>query len=282
MTEQEAQDYAINTYNANIQYIEKAHPELFQNLSLFNTALDLEELKPQFDLNFTNGYFDIKNLSTNQLLYGSNSFEISKSLIQNLNTNPLDKSFKAFYPQYPNDEEAKIALEKGLLSEYTFGNAPIVNFVNNNLAPNQELKEIHKFIIFGVGLGIHIPLIHEKLKSSLYLIIEPNLEIFRLSLFVTNYAKLAKEANLILAVAQNEENFRKAFDTFYNDSFIFNHYFKFFQLNDNFSLYTRTIQNRLVSQEFYLYPYNRTFLSIFRTNSYIMEKYKIFKSIKKS
>ena len=118
-------------------------------------------------------------------------------------------------------------------------------------------------------------MIHEKLKSKTYLIVEPNLELFKLSLFVTNYAKLAQEANLILSIAEDELNFRNSFDQFYNESFVFNHYFKFFQLSNNFSFYIKTIQNKLVSQDFYTYPYNRTFLSLYRTHSYIMEEYKL-------
>ena len=274
MTEEEAQNYAIVTFNDNTQYLEKEHPELFQKLSLFNTALEIGELKAQFDLHFIDGYFDIINLSNNQLLYGQDSFEVSKAFTSIVNTDISTSSFKAFYEQSANEEKAKESLEKGLLSEYTEGNAPIINFVNNNLPEKQTLKNIYKFIIFGVGLGLHIPIIHEKLKSKLYLIVEPSLEIFRLSLFVTNYAKLAKEAKLILAIAQDEENFKNSFESFYNDSFIFNHYFKFFKLSDSFPFYTRIIQNRLVSQKFYLYPYHRTFLSLFRTNNYIMEGFK--------
>ncbi|RXK13592.1 hypothetical protein CP965_07280 [Halarcobacter mediterraneus] len=274
MTEEEAQNYAIVTFNDNTQYLEKEHPELFQKLSLFNTALEIGELKAQFDLHFIDGYFDIINLSNNQLLYGQDSFEVSKAFTSIVNTDISTSSFKAFYEQSANKEQAEDSLKKGLLSEYTEGNAPIINFVNNNLPQKQTLNNIYKFIIFGVGLGLHIPIIHEKLKSKLYLIVEPSLEIFRLSLFVTNYAKLAKEAKLILAIAQDEENFKNSFESFYNDSFIFNHYFKFFKLSDSFPFYTRIIQNRLVSQKFYLYPYHRTFLSLFRTNNYIMEGFK--------
>lgn len=274
MTEQEAQNYAINTYNSNIQYIQNNHPELFQKLSLYNTAIDLQEVKVNFDLQFKDGYFDIVNLSNNQLLYGNNSLDTSKTLIEGANTNIENSSFKAFYDYPINEEDAKDALNKGILSRYIVGNAPIINFVNKNLPSPQVLNSMYKYIIFGVGLGLHIPLLHERFKCLQYLIVEPNLEIFRLSLFVTNYAELAKNTNLTLSIAEDEISFRKSFEDFYLNSFIYNHYFKFFQLSNNFSLYTKTIQNYLVSQSFLLFSYNRSFLSLYRTHSYIMQDYK--------
>lgn len=274
MTEQEAQNYAISTYNSNIQYIQNNHPELFQKVSLFNTAIDLQEIKVNFDLQFKDGYFDIINLSNNQLLYGGNSLEISKKLIIESDSDVGKQSFKAFYDYPTNEEDAIDALNKGMLSRYIVGNSPVINFVNKNLPTPQVLNSIYKYIIFGVGLGLHIPLLHEKFKCLQYLIIEPSLEIFRLSLFVTNYAELAKNTHLTLSIAEDEISFRKSFENFYLNSFIYNHYFKFFQLSDNFSLYTKTIQNYLVSQSFLLFSYNRSFLSLYRTHSYITQDYK--------
>lgn len=273
MTPEEAQNFAVTTYNENIQYLQKNHPQLFEKISLFDAAIEIKQIQPQYDLHFIDGYFDIINLATNQLVYGKDSFELSTELVNNkVNTIPSKDSFKTFY-EY-NYENTDKALEKGLLWDYTTGDAPIINFVNKNLPKEESLNKIQKFIIFGVALGIHIPLIHEKIKSRIYLIVEPNLELFKLSLFVTNYAKLAQESNLILSIAEDESSFKDSLDTFYNDSFIFNHYFKFFQLSDNYSLYIKIIQNRLVSQDFYLYPYNRTFLSLYRTHTHIIDEYK--------
>ena len=47
-----------------------------------------------------------------------------------------------------------------------------------------------KFIFMGTLLGRHIPKIANKINASSYLILERNLEIFRLSLFTVDYTIL--------------------------------------------------------------------------------------------
>ena len=276
MSTEQIQNQAIATYNKNLEFLKTNEPELYKNLELFGTALNMGKIKPIFDLQYTNGYFDLKDLNTNQFLYGKNSLEISKQVVdQNLNFDPDKSSFKTFYEYSYNDFSAKSALESDILAPYTLGNAPVVNFVNKNLNNPQKLERIEKFIIFGLALGLHFPIIHEKLKSKVYLIVEPNLEFFRLSLFVTDYEEIAKESKIFFSIAQNQEQFRTVFDKFYGEFFIFNHYFKFLKFSDSGDEYIKTIQNFLVSQAHYLYSYDRTFLSISRTNSYIAQNFKV-------
>lgn len=276
MTEQEIQNFVVSTYNENIDYLKKSHPTLYENLSLFNMAIELNQIKNTFDLEYKDNYFDLVNLNTKEFFYNNNSLEISKNIVDSqVDFNPRNNSFKAFYEQNFSDEIAKLVLRKPIDEINAMGNAPIINYVNKNLPQIESLNEIYKYIFFGLGLGIHIPIIHERIKAKFYLIVEPSLEIFKLSLFVTNYSKLAQEAKIIFSIADNEFQFREKFDTLYCDSFIDNHYFKFFKLTDNCNIYMKTIQNFLISQSYYLYSYDRTFSSIFRTNTYITNKYKI-------
>jgi hypothetical protein len=276
MTETQAQEYAISTYTQNIEYFKNNHKELFNNLSLFDIAIETKQIEPTYDLQFVNGSFDLVHIKTNQFYYNRNSVQITNSMVEEqANFIPYEPSFKAFYDQNFPDEVAKRTLQAPINEPNAVGNAPIINYVNKNTPHDARLNEIFKYMIFGVGLGMHIPLIHEKIKAKIYLIVEPSLEIFKLSLFVTNYALLAKEAKLMFCVAKNEFDFRKDFDVFYGESFIDNHYFKFFKLSNNCDIYLRTVQNFLVAQGHYLYTYDRTFLSIFRTNKYITNNYRI-------
>ena len=275
MSLDEVQQNALQTYNENIEYFKQNHPDLYKNLELYAAAIELRQVIPQFELQYLGNYFDIVNPKTKQFLYAKNSNEISQSIVDGINFDATVNSFKTYYEHSYNDNIAKEALEQDILAPYNIGNAPIVNYVNKNLSNPQNLKDIHKFIIFGVLLGIHIPLIHQKLNSKVYLIVEPNLEFFRLSLFVTNYATLAKQTKLFFAVAQNEFEFKKTFDFFYGELFIFNHYLKFVNLSDSSKMYMTVIQNYLVSQPHILYSYDRTFLSLSRTNSYISQNFKL-------
>lgn len=275
MSLEQVQQQAVATYNANIAYFKEHHPDLYNNLVVFETALNGNHIKAQYDLQYKENYFEIIGLEQNIPFYGQNSITLSQAMVdKNLTMDATKNSFKAYYEHQYNDEVAQIALESDMLVKYTISIAPLVHYVNKNLPNPQIIKDIHKYIIFGVGLGLHIPYIHQKINAKMYLIVESNLEIFRLSLFVTNYAQLSKEVKLLFAVAQEEVAFRETFNKLYAEAFVLNHYFKFFQFSGNNDLYFKTIQNFLVSQPHYLYSYDRTFLSLLRTHSYISQGYK--------
>ena len=60
----------------------------------------------------------------------------------------------------------------------------------------------------GTLLGRHIPRIAQKVDAKMYLVLERNLEIFRLSLFTVDYTLLAKKG-VVFSVMDNyleEEN----------------------------------------------------------------------------
>ncbi|WP_428024402.1 6-hydroxymethylpterin diphosphokinase MptE-like protein [Arcobacter sp.] len=275
MSQNQVQQLAIQTYNENLEYFKQNHPDIYKNLELYAAAIELGQIVPEFELQFLNTHFDIVNPKTKQFLYVQNSNDVSKQIVDGINFDATVNSFKTYYEFKYNDTVAKTALEQDILAPCTIGNAPVINFVNKNLSNPQNLKEVHKFIIFGVLLGIHIPLIHQKLNSKVYLIVEPNLEFFRLSLFVTNYANLAKQTKLFFSVAQNEYEFKKTFESFYGELFIFNHYLKFVNISAGSDVYMKVIQNFLVSQPHLLYSYDRTFLSLSRTNSYISQDFNL-------
>ncbi|RXJ82216.1 6-hydroxymethylpterin diphosphokinase MptE-like protein [Arcobacter sp. F2176] len=275
MSLDQVQQLALQTYNENLEFFKQNHPDLYKTLELYATAIELGQVKPEFELQYLNTHFDIVNPTTKEFLYTQNSNEISQKIADDISYDATVNSFKTYYELSYNDKMAKRALEQDILASYSIGNAPVINFVNKNVSNPQNVKEFHKFIIFGVLLGIHIPLIHEKLNSDVYLIVEPNLEFFRLSLFVTNYANLATKTKLYFSIAQNEYEFRKTFDSFYGEIFIYNHYLKFVNISSGSDMYMKVIQNYLVSQAHLLYSYDRTFLSISRTNSYITQNFKL-------
>lgn len=290
MSSEDIQTQAIRTYNNNIKYFKEHQKDLFDKLSILNKALDLGVKKAQFELKNDNNYFDAKNLKYNTDYYGTNSIELSKKMVDDQVTFlPTKNSFKCFYELNPSKEKAKRALQSDILDDYTVGDAPFIHFSNSRLPFDQSLNKIYKYIIFGVGLGLHIPMINEKLNSSYYLIVEPNLEIFRLSMFVTDYVKLAKKSVVIYSIAQNEFEFRNTFEVFMAEAFVFNHYIKLFKLSKESDPYIKVVQNVLVSQGHLTYSYERTFPTLYRTHKYIQEDYNIlnlnkiaiFKNLKK-
>lgn len=276
MSLENIQEKAIQTYNNNLKYLQKNHPKTFEKIELFNQAIDQNLIEATYDLKYENSYFEAINLKTNQNFYNQNSEEISAILVEEqVSFDTKKNSFKAFYDERCSTRFATNALNSFVIPNAFYGKAPFLDFEKKYLPQKEEFNKIFKYIIFGVGLGIHIPLIHEKLNASVYLIIEPNLELFRLSLFVTDYSKIAQDSTLMLAIAQNEIEFRNHFQVFLNEAYVFNHYLKLFKLNEGLDLYINIIQNVLISQDHLIYSYNRIFRSMYRTNKYIQENYKI-------
>lgn len=268
------QKKAVDTYNENMDYLKLNYINLHKRIELFSIGIDIQQIKLNFDLHYENNYFDIINLNNNQFLYKQNSYDLSKEIINNMSLDATIDSFKTFYDMPTNDTMAANALESDIMLSYSSGNSPIVNFVNKNLPKKQHFKEIPKFIVFGVLLGIHLPILQEKINSKTMLIVEPNLEIFRLSLFTVNYADLAKKTVLFFSIAENEFEFRQTFEIFYGEIFIFNHYLKFLDISNSINFYSKIIQNFLISQSHYMFSYDRSFLTLHRTNSYINEDFK--------
>jgi hypothetical protein len=275
MTQEDIQNQAIETYRQNMAYLKQKEPKLYERLVLFDEALNQNLTQSVYELEYKDGYFDALNTQTKQFYYGTNAIKYSQKVVNGITFEASNNSFKTFYEHKYTDEFVQKTQKSSILSSYDVSIAPIVHYVNSQLPSKEVLKSIYKFIIFGAGLGYHIALTHEKINARLYLIVEPSLELFRLSLFVTNYAKLASKTALLFAIAQDENEFKETFDCFYQEFFILNHYFKFVMFSDTCMIYTHIIQNVLVSQPHYLYAFNRYFQSLKRTNEYIYEDFPV-------
>lgn len=75
------------------------------------------------------------------------------------------------------------------------------------------MPRVHK-VILDIGLEFHIQGIIQKLNPQVLFIKERNLEIFRLSLFVIDYADLTNNYFVYFAIAENEVQERKRLFTF--------------------------------------------------------------------
>lgn len=65
------------------------------------------------------------------------------------------------------------------------------------------MKKIEKFIFLGTLLGRHIPRIAQKVDAEAYLVLERNIEIFRLSLFTVDYTILAQKG-VVFSIMDNQ------------------------------------------------------------------------------
>ncbi len=104
-----------------------------------------------------------------------------------------------------------------------------VAYAQSVVPPKEDICQIQKVIFFGTGLATHIPMIHQNIDTpSTYLIVEDDIELFRLSLFVVDYAQLAKSVSLSFSVMQNDEAFKDTFTSFYKKEESLNDFIQYF------------------------------------------------------
>lgn len=265
---------AISLYEKNIGYIEKVDRELYKRIKLFEEALNLKYISQIYFLEFKDNYFDVYNNEENTWMYNKNSINYSCSITNDLNFDTKINTFKTFYDYQYDDEVLERVKNLNIESSAILGISNIVHYVNRNLPSKEIFNKIYNYIIFGVGLGIHIPMIHKEINAKIYNIIEPSLEVFRLSLFVTDYTEIAKKSELIFYIANNESEFYDKFSLNYMQTFFYNHYIKFFIFSNNCNSYINSIQTMLTSQGHYLYSYDRELMSLRRTFINAMKEYK--------
>lgn len=221
----------VENFNENIEYIKTDHPKLFEKLSAFDTAVTNGHYQEKYDLVFENSNFDVFEHSSGNYLYDKQTdFHTQKSLAS-LDDSTQHNCFETFVRQsYSDDiidtlkEEKKSAPLKNHLS-YA---AELIHFTNKRT--NNVLQSFDKFIFFGSGLGLHITAMTEKIQSSIYLIVEDDLELFRLSLMCINYKKIAQKAKIFFSVFEDETEYAHTVEHFLKEQYYLNHYIKYFQL----------------------------------------------------
>jgi len=252
MNEQEVQTLAIETYEKNLNYLTQKHPDTFTKIKALTTALETGEYSAKYDLEYMGTYFDVKLLSSKKYLYASDSNLTSIQLAQRVDFSKETYCFDGF-SMYHNIEKAAdqlIDTQKGLTGLY-----PLMTYYLDNIKSGASLKKIDKFLLIGVGLGLHISIIHEKIKAKHYLIIEDDLELFYLSLFCTPYYKVANKSKLVFCIAQDDNNFINDFQLFLNEEWFTNKYLKysFFPAHSEHKI--KLVQHALSSQDFMIFPY---------------------------
>jgi len=245
------EEKAIQTYQKNLEYFEKEHKELFQQLTKFNSLLEKGNIQTKYSLEYLDGYFDIKELKSGNFLYVQNSNEVDKELAKRVNYKKNSFTFEGFpIYNYVKKREEYIDKERG--KEGLF---PIMKYYIEHSLRDDEMKYIAKYIFIGVGLGGHIIDIHKKITADDYLIIEDNIELFRLSLFTTEYYKLGEVSRLYFAIETDQKNFSNIFEDVLGISLHENRYLKYTHFPVHSKEKIEYIKNELSAQIFVTYGY---------------------------
>jgi len=241
---QNIEQIAQERFSKNLEYLNKHH-----NI-VYNQILSLSI--NNYDLEYLDGYFDVKELRSGNYLYAQDSTKVSKELASLVNFKKDSYLFEGFplyygFEKHKDEFNDKVAGLEGIY--------PLMTYYLDTHNEKSEFKTIEKFIFIGVGLGEHLMLIDRKINAKEYLIIEDDLELFYLSLFVTPYYEFENKAELIFAIAQDDNSFIDIVNRFLEDSFYLNRYIKYSYFPAHTDKKIKLIQNAITSQDFISFPY---------------------------
>lgn len=286
----ELQNALTTTFLANLVFLSEYDSELYHRIDNLSKMIENGTYKEKYNLEFVmeNGDFDIFDTQTNTYLYDKNPKKINNNLVREIEFDGKKAIFnnEGYFKHRDNptiDLNYKYkgeysSLAQNFMKEYSFA---LNDYLDTYI--NKRYKSIKKFVFFGVFLGRHIPRIAQKIDASIYLVIESNLEIFRLSLFTVDYTILAKNNGVIFSIMEDLVDIEKKIVQFLNIGNLENYLIKFSSLGigskNMYELFLSHVYLRKASSyDFtrYLYTY------VNKTTNVIKNEYKflLFNKIK--
>jgi hypothetical protein len=266
---------ALETYQKNLNYFEKNHPAVHKELMALELVIAEGLYTERYSLEYKDeGYFDILELESQEFLYKANSLEAAKRMVAMLDHKRTGSVFKGL--TYGSTTEANAeTIDK---SQLCFHNAlwatiKIINYVTAHASSQTQMRRVHKIIFLGVGLGLHLLGVVEKLKPQVIFIKEKNLETFRLSLFVTDYEKLSEDAFIYFSLTDDEAIERDNFIEFLNKGNNFNLHMKHIPFAHGYEQDLQRLQSHVLSQSYINYGYSAMLLRFIDSPRYLAQGY---------
>lgn len=267
---------AITTFNANLLFLQENNPLLFEKINSLNLAIEKGYHIERYSLEYKEeGYFDVLEIESGTWLYGSDSHKHAELAAKSIDFSKEGNLFETFYNVDITKEASETISKQDISQSSMAGSAGLIYYANTYASKkNTTMKHLYKFIFLGTGLGLHITEIHKKLHSYVYFIIEDDLELFRLSLFVTDYHQMAEEAIFIFSVFEDDTTFEHSLHQFFEEFFFYNHYLKFFNILSHPDKKLRTIQHFIAGQNHLVFNYAPLITSTLRPLEHLRNGYR--------
>ncbi len=237
---EEIQQTLQEIYLKNINFFKTHHTSIYNQIVQFEKSLT-----ENYFIDFMDNHFELLD-KNNTPTYNCDPFYDAQYRVKNLNKNISGISTIDLKPR-----EISSDLE---YDSNKFINEFIELFkskeINNNI-------NFHKFIFIGTLLGVHINDISDNIDVKSILIVEENIEIFRLSMFLTDYEKVSKKSKLFFAIDCNEIQLYLTIQEFLNFQPQYNYFLKFEIASQKEIELLKNIKNIISSQSKTIYPYSK-------------------------
>jgi hypothetical protein len=255
-------DTLLELYLKNLEFLRDNFEEVFKKVDVLSNEISNEKYSCKYSLEYIDGYFDILNLENNSFFYHTNSYD--------------DADFRSNHTNFTKDGSLDL-LRKGVDGKRLIGSEsfrdvmPVVDYINENVDfDNIEFQKIYKFVFIGCGLGFHIHEITKKIDPFTTFIIEPELEIFRLSLFTIDYSEFEKgNKKLFLSVGDNMIGRKEELEKFNMYHNYMNYNIKHHMLIENYDYIKQEIIDFFSTNTVASFPYALTITNIHRTMDFL-------------
>ena len=256
------EESAVATFHANIQYLAQNHRDVYNKLAAFDSAVANNHYQNRYELIIRDDYFDVVELSSQNYLYNSSSIEYANIASKSINYKRDSNVFETF-KKLPIEVDANVFVDI----------APTLRYIKQNSDSSSEMQSIKKFIFFGTGLGTHITEIDKKINATVYLIVEDDIELFKLSLFATKYYELGQKSELVFSVFDSKEEFSPKANQFLNNKFYYNHYIKYFPMLNHSEEKMKEFHLRVISQTHHVFFYKDILTQYLTPLKYMRENF---------
>lgn len=269
---QNAQRKALETYKENLAYLAQNHQILHEKLILLDTAISSEIYVERYILEYKNeGYFDVLEVKSGDYLYGENSIHLAQDIVDSMDFSRTSGVFEAqrfvdFSPEMPDIiDQSRLHFHNAL-----WASIKLIEY-SKKVAPREttQMKAVYKLLFLGIGLGLHISGIVKKMGAKILFLQENNLELFRLSLFVTNYARIAKQTKLYFSIMEDEISVKNTFVEFLETGNNYNLYLKQISFTQEYEKELFRYQSYVMNQDHIMYPYSAYLLRYIDSPRYV-------------
>lgn len=280
MTEIQIQNKLLELYSSNMEFLKNNDIKLYNKLETLSYMIEKSLYQEKFVLEFfqeTNN-FDILNLETELYLYNKEIDKFSKNELNKINLDNrsgffnLNKNLFRKNNVFIKTSDLKFNdLNKTLSDE-------IKEYVNiwGEIKEDKKYEEIDKFIFLGNLLGTQIIDFYNEINFKSCFIYEPNLEIFRLSLFTTNYMQLSKNIKFVFSIMDDDIDLNKKIVKFINNTEIFSNYIiKYCKMNYVDDGIFQKFLNQMHLLDPLKFDYTKLLYHTFDSVSKHIDKYKI-------
>ena len=279
------QNALTTTFLANLAFLSEYDNELYHRVDELSRMIERGEYKEKYALEFNmqDGDFDIYDIVNDKYLYNKSPKKFNDNLVRKVDFDEkssilnVTKHFLYEFQEKVDREDRFEFEDSNLVNAMTYNDAGEYSEITKDFLTNRKrrLKDIIKFIFIGTLLGRHIPRIAQKIDAKVYLVLEKNLEIFRLSLFTVDYTILARNDGVVFSIMDEPQKLEKKILSFLNKGTFENYILKLSTTNINVTEYIDSILKILYTLDPSTYDYNRRmYIHINRATKYIKNGYK--------